>query len=570
VFAAATVSIFHELPGRGMTRVVPAFLPEDGPIYDGTHPGGAFLASDQRFTVWLVSRNARTLATHPWRFFDGEHCYPARRSLALTDPGISAGILGIPARLLTGDPVATFNVVWLEIAWIAALGMYLLVRHWTAVPAAGILAGLLFAFHVAKLWNVAHPYIDDSGWMVLAALFATRWFERGRWRDAIAFSTCAALQTAASFYALLAAVFVCSPLGVWLPARFGVRRLRPGQVVFALGMLAATGFLVFSPFLAWRSEGVLSARGAQMHYAWSSYLPGGNLFPGWTICALLLAAFALGRRRAVGAGRGDPRFALAVGTLLALAAATGGSDGEALRRALTAEGPPLPLPNLYRILSGFIPGLEVVRAPSTIHSGVHVGWCALAGFGAAAVIRAAGARFATWAALALLAVAYVDQLRPRSLGLEPRLAYSWFEVRPEERSLAFFRELEALGSAGPVLEVPTTHTPQAASAAILLTEYHGRRTSQCYGSFHPPVSERVRELGAAMPAPAAAAELRELGFRTVLVHHPTAFHAPLRLRYRNFALRQPALLRGQHANAWASAYAIGPFQEAEEPSQRSR
>jgi hypothetical protein len=558
VFLAATVSVFHGLSRHGFTEVVPAFVPKHTYVHEKPHPGGPFVAADQRFTVWLVSRNARTLLTHPWRLFDGEHCHPARRTLALTDPAITAGLLGTPAWAASRDPVATFNFVWLVITWLAALSTYLLIREWTGVPAAGIVAGLLHAFHVVKLWDVAHPYIDDGSWTVLALLFATRWLEGGRWRDAVGFAACAALQIGTSFYALLAGLLVSLPVGVWLLLRFGVGRLRPAQCLMVLAWVAVAMLVVFGPFLQWKSEGVLDSRSFQQHQAWSAYLPGRNLFPGWTLLALAACAFALGRERAVGALRGNPRWALLLGALLTLAIATGGSSGEARLAQALGEPPPFPLPNLYAFLAGGIPGLDVVRVPAAIDSGFHLALCLLAGLGAAGLIRGVGTRFRVWAAVALLLVSFGDQLRPRTLGLEPRLEYAWFRVRPEETTLGFFRELEARGDRGPLFEVPTDHTPWAASAAILLTGYHGRRTSWCFGSFHPPIADRVRALGPEMPAADAVEELRGMGFRSVLVHHPTRLQAPLRERFRAFSRRHPGLLRPLHETPSLSAYSIAP------------
>ena len=75
------------------------------------------------------------------RIFDAEQCFPASRSLALGDPAITLGLLGIPVWVLSGDPILTLNVVTLAVNLLAALAMFWLVRDWTGVPAAGIAAG---------------------------------------------------------------------------------------------------------------------------------------------------------------------------------------------------------------------------------------------------------------------------------------------------------------------------------------------------------------------------------------------------------------------------------------------
>ena len=86
--------------------------------------------------------------------------------------------------------------------------MYALTRDLTGMPAAGIVAGLLYAFHPVKVEDPGHAFGYDTGWTVLALLFARRWFEHGRWRDALALALFAALQVSSSLYPLLCAVVV--------------------------------------------------------------------------------------------------------------------------------------------------------------------------------------------------------------------------------------------------------------------------------------------------------------------------------------------------------------------------
>jgi hypothetical protein len=133
---------------------------------------GVVLA-DHRFLVWQVTRNARSLLHAPLRFFDAEHCYPTRGSLALADPLLTMGLLATVPHALGGDPLLTYNAVVFALPVLSALAMFLLVREWTASAAAGAVAGLLYGFHPARLSNPIHPHIYDTTWVVFAAWFAT-------------------------------------------------------------------------------------------------------------------------------------------------------------------------------------------------------------------------------------------------------------------------------------------------------------------------------------------------------------------------------------------------------------
>lgn len=478
-------------------------------------------ASDLKFAVGTTARNAFTLLARPSRLLDAEPCYPTENALALGEPMIAQGVVGMPAYLLTRDPVATFNLVLLGITFFSALAMYWLVREWTGVPGAGIVAGLLYAFHQIKMGDVGHYYVWDNIWTVLGLLFARRLFVRPRWLEAIGLAACCALQIAGSLYPLLSAVILAVPFGVWLITCYGVRNLRWPHWACVIAAIGLVALVVFPPYLELRSEGVLRARGFQAYLAYSWLLPGERFYTGWVLPSLGLAGLMLGRRRAVGGAVGDPRWAILVGGLLVLYLAAGGTDGE-VTRAVTRRETPLPqLPNLYAMLAAVVPGLDVVRAPGALFSGTHLALCILAGLGAAALIRLSPRRYATYVAVILMCLAYVCTLSPSVAAFRPGSGYAAISVKPRAGSIHFFRELERLGNSGPILEMPFNDPkdPRQRGEAVLLTAYHHRHTSQCYNSFFGPAHVQVRTISKQLPSNDALVSLRNLGFTTILVHH---------------------------------------------------
>src|SRR5262245_32846152 len=162
----------------------------------------SMIRQDLIFETWLVARHGQTLLRRPWRLFDTEHCAPAEKTLTLGVPMIALGVLAMPGSL-TGEPILAYNLAVAALHWLAALAMYALVTAWTGNPAAGIGAGLLYAFHRLRLDFIYHPAEVDTTWTVFALFFATRLFARGRWRDAIGLALAGAFQIAASFYPTL-------------------------------------------------------------------------------------------------------------------------------------------------------------------------------------------------------------------------------------------------------------------------------------------------------------------------------------------------------------------------------
>ena len=558
VFLGATASLFHGYASGDPRDLVPAPIRREIEADPGVAPVMPLMAADHRVVVAIAGRNARILLTHPSRLFDAEACFPVERALALGEPEITLGVLGTPAALLLRDPIASFNLALLTLTLVAAFAMYALVRDLTALPAAGVVAGLLYAFHAAKVEDPGHAFGYDTGWTVLALWLSRRWFERGRWRDALGLAACAALQVTSSLYPLLCAVVVGLPWLAWLVSRYGVRGLRPAQCAVVAGAVLAVAAFVYAPYLELRGEGLLAAREFQQFLPWSWLAPGARLAPGLVLAALVLVALVLRDR---GRPHGDPRWALLAGLVLSLVLAAGGNQGDR-SLAFATQGRELPvLPNPYAWLAAVLPGLDVVRNPYALFLGGYVAASALAGLGAAALLRRTPARFAAAAAAALIACAWVDTLRPRTLGFEPRVEYRMVPVRPAADEIAFFAELDRLGNRGPLLEVPI-HPKHAArvSRAVLLSAYHLRRTSPCYNSFVPPITGDVARLASNLPDPAALAKLAGLGFTTVVAHHPEASGAvAAELRRRlDAAAAGGAGLRALFSDGRRTAYEILP------------
>lgn len=513
--------------------------------------------ADTMFAAWLVGRHAHTLVTRPLHLLDTEHCAPARRTIALAEPMLTLGLLAVPARLMSGDPILAYNAAVLSVPLLGALAMFLLVADWTRVPAAGMAAGLLYAFHPILLRDVTHPFIYDLSWTLFALFFARRLLAWGRWRDAAGLSAACALQLGASFYPFLAAVFLTPPLAVWLLRVYGLRAVRPAQLALVAVALGATAWLVFAPYLELRSATELLRRPAQSFASWVSYLPSGPRFPGWIALALVVPGLLLGRRRVFGASGADPRVALVVGGLLVALAAAGGNHNARLVARLAGEAPPLPLPDPYAMLAALLPGLDSVRGVLNLSTGVHAVVALFAGLGAAALLRLAPARHRLPVGIVLVAGVAVATLRPAWLGFAPRLEFDPVRIRPPEEALAFYERLAALGNEGPLFEVPVTRRAgEVAVEPLLLSAWHGRRTSACFGSYEPPELDEVAAAARDLPAPESFERIRALGFTTLVLHDRG--HSPLREGLERAARGDDAQLRRLADNGRLAAWALTP------------
>jgi len=474
--------------------------------------------SDVVFQAWLTARNARTILTAPHQIFDTPHCAPTTRTLTLGIPMMTMGLLAVPVALFTENPALAYNFATSLLLILSALAMYLLVREWTGVAAAGVVAGLLYGFNPIRIsFDITHPSVWDSAWTVFAFFFAERLFARGRWRDAIGLALACSLQIGASFYPLLAAALMAPTFAGWLLYRYGFRNVRAIQLAFVFGAITMATALLLGPYLDAREAGKIGGRSFFYYAHWSDQLPGGMLFLGWGAVLLGLIGMLVPRRQLSLKLNGDPRWALVIGAIVTTAVSAGPFNNEMLD--LIWPDAPFQIPNLYLQLIPFIPGLESIRAVLRLTVASHIVVGILAGMGAAWLIKRSGTmeRVVGGAMIVLTLLSIVPEPHPRQT----------VEVNVDPDEIRFFKELEAMGNRGPVLELPFLtgiSRSMRAPSRILPAAYHHRRMSACYGSFVESGREELAELVEQIPERNAIDGLRQLGFTTLILDKRPAIY----------------------------------------------
>ncbi|MEE2674342.1 MAG: hypothetical protein VX466_11135 [Myxococcota bacterium] len=535
LYLLATALLYGSAFRAGMHESVPTLpsAPRARPI----------VRADPQWAVWAVARNARTLATRPHRLFDAEQCFPDEHSLSLGEPVIALGLLGLPAWLLTREPVVIYNVALALHTLAAALAMYCLVAAWTGRASAGISAGLLYAFSGIAVREVVHPYAADTTGIVLALFFAERLFARGRWRDAVGLTAATAFQLATSFYPIVAAFLVALPFGTFLLVRYRPWKPSLAQMAAVVIAVAASATILLGPYVAQHDAGVFSRDLTLYFLPWSGHLPGRPAFFGWLGLTLASLGILLPGRWSLDGPRPGLRWALVVAALLAAGMAAG----------------PHGAIDLYSPLAAWLPGFDSVRLPHKISSGVHLVLSILAGLGFAGLLRVVEqSRQALGLPIAVAGVAACAASVAMTLP-----DYRAQPVRPKQEHVDFHRELSATGNAGAIYETPIPgfggrFTWPGTAAYLVLAEFHRRPTSACYPSHPQPHRAELEQIERALPSPEAVGDLGRLGFTTIVVHHSQA-GAGSKLRRNLFAraARRPgSLLRKVQTSPGLTAYAI--------------
>jgi len=518
--------------------------------------------ADLTFYTWLSARNARTLLSEPTEIFNAEICAPTEKSLALSAPGLTLGLFGIPGFLLSDDPVFTYNTAVGVMLLLAAFAMYLLIAEWTGSRSAGLVAGLFYGFHAVRLELLLWVAEIDTTWAVFALLFARRLFVGGRNRDALWLGAACCLQMATSFYSFLAAATIGLCFIPWLLKNHGLRKIHAKQLVGLVAGIAAFAAFLYSPYFELREGGELFDRGFRAPMPLSAYLPGQAYFFGLTLWILAGVGLFRGKSGLARESTGDPRWPLGIAALLTVLLAAGWSIDYQLK-SLWPDSP-VSIPDFFDLAGQILPGLENIRVISLMASGVHLVACVFAGIGAAALLRMNFLQARpTLAAAGLVAVVTLVITLPYRAGWTAGGQLEAVALRPDPKEIAFAEEIGRVAGPGAIFELPFDHaggaTVTLGPERVLLSYYHRRRTSGCYSSYSPQGRQELGRMTRAPLGRAALESLRRQGFETLVLHgrdRPQNGYAPnLKALARNHDLRLLTETRDK------AAYAILPAAE---------
>jgi hypothetical protein len=485
--------------------------------------------------AWAVGFGAYQLTHDPLHLFDGNIFYPFPLSLAYSDSIVPNLILGTPLVLLTHNPILALNALLLLTFFLAGVGMYLLVRERTGSSAAGMVAGVVYAFNPYLLDHLAQIPNVSVQWAPFALWCFERYVATGRSRWAAGFVAASALQVLVSFYyAFILGIGILTYVGIRL-IQLGPGRLRRSWILRLLGF-ALVGALAIVPFAlpyfrVARELGLTRSASEVLTYsAWPAnylsptptlrvifiqpvldwitrhhpgWIAGANerhLYPGLATLVLALVGLVRGSRSSIIAAA----LCVVGGFVLSL----GPQIHLTPDRALT-----LPVPTPYTLLYTFLPGFAALRVSARFAALVVFGLALLAGEGVARLraIRPFGLSLTAWrAVLPAVAVALATAESAGAFPMTPVLTGA--DVPP------VYRWLAAQPGPSPVVELPMDIDAFHESPRSYYSTYDHQPLVNGFRSFWPPgYVELIPKLNT-FPSPIAIQTLRQIGARYVVVH----------------------------------------------------
>ena len=458
----------------------------------------------------------------PRTMLRGGMFHPDPASLFYADPMIGIGIQSLPFCVAGLDHVSLYNVSYVLILAMSALGAWLLAREITGDAAAALVAASVFAFTSANYDSAARIQIVASQWTPFCLLFLVRFCKRGRLRDAILVAGAFIMQALSSGYfeVFLAALLVLA-IPFWIRLAGGwteAKRRIPGAIL-AAGLASVVVLPLnlaqrrhLDPILAERPQ----AQDVSLHF-FTEVLPSnliyGDLlgrsrvaydamyFPG-VVPVLLAIGFIVVVARTKGRSwRRTGLAAIVFVGVLAFAFAFGA-------RIATRWGE---FPGPLSLFSDLVPGLGQARVPSRFLMFTRLALAVVAACGVRLLIARCPRR--PWLLASTIAiVCFVEHL---SAPLD-----TW-EVPTEHQLPQVYTWLRQQGpSAGPILEFPPSlQRLRREEAAWLQTQaFHRVPMANGYSSFRPAWLEFVMEAALRWPDERLLGILRQMGVRTIVVH----------------------------------------------------
>lgn len=403
--------------------------------------------SDARHGIWNVTWVARALTSDPASLYQANIFHPYPNALAFTEPNIVAGVLGVPAWLITGDAVVTFNSAVLLAFVLSAISVYALTYYLTGSAAAGGLAAVVFAWSPYMFARLSHIQLLMTFGLPLTLLQFHRFADRPGVGRALSLGLSLVVTALSSGYygILMSLVLVWGFIWYGIPDRLRDWRFWTGGALAAF-TAALVVFPFYLPYLGVRADGFSrSLDDARLFSAdWRAYLASAALAHRWLLTwigswqdvlfpglvPLPLAAVALvwaSRRRQPAIG---PSFRL-----------VGFYATAALFAGWVSFGPDA---GLYRWLYDWVPVMSWLRAPGRLGVMVTLSVAVLGGIGLSVLARAV--RYRRLAVAAVLALAVIESnVGPIAL-----------DARPVEPTA--YRQLRLLPR-GALLELPYYTAP---------------------------------------------------------------------------------------------------------------
>ncbi|MEA2165243.1 MAG: hypothetical protein QOK37_3370 [Thermoanaerobaculia bacterium] len=145
---------------------------------------------DPLLNTWILDWDLYSITNAPLHIYDANIFYPSKYPLAYSENLFGIAIVALPFYLLGFTPLAVYNIAVLLGFAFCGYGAYVLGRTLTRSAAAGIVAGILYAFVNFRLDHLSHLQFVWGGWMPMMLAALLHYWRRPTIRNAILYGLC--------------------------------------------------------------------------------------------------------------------------------------------------------------------------------------------------------------------------------------------------------------------------------------------------------------------------------------------------------------------------------------------
>jgi hypothetical protein len=327
------------------------------------------LSADPMINIWALNWVQYQLLNDPLNLFNANIYFPHSETLTYSESLIASAIISLPIKLVTKNPITSYNFVIFFAFVVCAWGTYLLVNHLFDNKLIAFFAGAAFSFCSFKFHHLVHLQLITIQWFPFIILYLHKYSKSKKilhllWGGFFYFL----LALSSGYYALFALLLLCIMIPLyWLFFRQQLGKRFWLHIVITGIIIAILLIPFFYPYYQVKKEmnfthslraNIFFSCDVLDYLASQATVWGGlvkiqkrePLFPGRIITALLLISLIVGIKR----GFSSQQKFYALMSLCAFIFSLGPVlhfKGKAL----------IPLP--YLLIYKYIPGFNGLRAP---------------------------------------------------------------------------------------------------------------------------------------------------------------------------------------------------------------
>jgi len=431
---------------------------------------------DPLINIWILDWDWWATLHQPLSLFHANAFHPAEYSLAYSENLYGLAMLLFPLRAIGVGPIAAYNIALIAGIAFCGFGAYLLGLRLTGSFAAGLAAGVFYAFVPFRFVHLTHVQHAWGGWLPLMLYALLLYAEKPTWKRGAFFAALFVMNGLTNIHYLMFGAFATAVTAAIVIPRRAWREL---VVPLIVGLLVLAPFLY--PYLAVQKlygmqrtyEEVLRYSAFPSDWLFHPSEPERRLYPGALSLVVAVLAFVVARRE-------KAKLALA-----ALWIVIGFAGSLGLHFVF------------HEFLFGAVPGFRAIRAPAR--------WAVIAYIGIAILIALCTAairnRWLQWIVpIAFLVTLWAAPVR-------------WFLIDPNTPPVYPWLAGQKISA---MIELPMDTLSSEYEYMLRATAHHQRMVNGISG-FAPPVRGELSRLSKGMPD-AFVDALRNVGVELVIVH----------------------------------------------------